>query len=164
MTACHFLGATVICQVVLSIVWQSRRAETISDASNRRPPRVERIEARVRVDQVLLHGMAPYPCATLDWWPADKCDGGDCAWRNASILTADLSDRLLINAVKALSPLTLRVGGSLADQVIYAGVPGVDDAVSPRHCDGLGFARDDGRRIGFRGGCLPWARDRKSVV
>ena len=158
MTACHFLGATVICQVVLSIVWQSRCAETISDASNRRSPRVERIEARVRVDQVLLHGMAPYPCATLDWWPADKCDGGDCAWRNASILTADLSDRLLINAVKALSPMTLRVGGSLADQVIYAGVPGVDDAVSPRHCDGLGFARDDGRRIGFRGGCLPWAR------
>ena len=59
----------------------------------------------------------------MDWWPNDKCDYGDCPWQNASLLTVDLTDPLLLAAVKALAPVALRVGGSLADQVTYHGMP-----------------------------------------
>ena len=27
-----------------------------------------------------------FVCATLDWWPPDKCDFGQCQWGNTSIL------------------------------------------------------------------------------
>ena len=56
-------------------------------------------------------------CASLDFWPASKCDYGTCPWANASALELDLGDPLLVAAVRALSPLALRVGGSLADQL-----------------------------------------------
>ena len=62
-------------------------------------------------------------CASLDFWPASKCDYGTCPWANASALELDLGDPLLVAAVRALSPLALRVGGSLADQLVYADVP-----------------------------------------
>ena len=88
----------------------------------------------------MQHRLRPSPCVTLDWWPSDKCDGGDCPWANASVLTADLRDPLLVDALKALAPVALRVGGSLADQVVYAALPAASAADdSPSSCRGRDF-------------------------
>ena len=52
-------------------------------------------------------------------------------------------------AVANLAPFILRVGGSLADQVVYEAT-----------CDGLGFVANasDYRGFGFSGGCVEYAR------
>lgn len=61
-----------------------------------------------------------FVCVTLDWWPANKCDYGHCQWANASVLSAPLSDNRLVAALAYLAPVTLRVGGTLQDNVTYA--------------------------------------------
>ena len=94
----------------------------------------------------------------MDWWPAEKCDYGDCAWGNASLLTANLADPLLVGAIKALSPVALRIGGSLGDQVFYAARQSAQRGLPDGSCKGRGFELDLSRRVGFRGGCLPFAR------
>lgn len=42
---------------------------------------------------VLINGKSPiaktddnFICATLDWWPPDKCDYGTCSWGRTSLL------------------------------------------------------------------------------
>jgi len=42
---------------------------------------------------VLVHGKSAigridndFICATLDWWPPQKCDYGKCSWGQASLL------------------------------------------------------------------------------
>lgn len=47
----------------------------------------------VEEGSVLIDGRAAigstddgFICATLDWWPPDKCDYGTCSWGRASLL------------------------------------------------------------------------------
>ncbi|KAH9543039.1 hypothetical protein CY35_13G041100 [Sphagnum magellanicum] len=89
-------------------------------------------------------------CATLDWWPPDKCDYGTCSWGNDSMLNLDLGNPLLEKALVELSPLRLRLGGTLEDLVVY------DVGNPPVPC--LPFVRAPSSAFGFEGGCLSMAR------
>ncbi|WVZ11464.1 hypothetical protein V8G54_015994 [Vigna mungo] len=85
-------------------------------------------------------------CATLDWWPPNKCDYDQCPWGEAGIMNLDLFNNILINAVKAFNPLRIRLGGSLEDQIVYQFGEQEECPIMEKQSDGL---------FGFSKGCLP---------
>jgi len=109
----------------------------------------------------------PYACVTLDWWPEEKCDWGECSWARSTVNTLDLREgsderAYLQRALAALSPVALRVGGTLQDAVSYdlrgdddddgGGPNNLKKTTASSSC-GAGFQRNEDR-VGFHGGCL----------
>ncbi|KAJ0039268.1 hypothetical protein Pint_23534 [Pistacia integerrima] len=87
-----------------------------------------------------------FVCATLDWWPVNKCDYDQCPWGKAGILNLDLKNKILSNAIKAFNSLRIRVGGSLQDQVLYK----VGNSI--KKCPHFKLRKDG--LFGFSHGCL----------
>ncbi|KAF3431529.1 hypothetical protein FNV43_RR26260 [Rhamnella rubrinervis] len=114
------------------------------------PCLAENIEVTIRGETSIAKTDDNFICATLDWWPRDKCDYDDCPWYNSGILNLDLDSKILRNAIKAFSPLRIRVGGSLQDRVVYnVGYANADCPQFTKTTDGL---------FGFSKGCLPQRR------
>ncbi|GAB4828215.1 hypothetical protein Ancab_035129 [Ancistrocladus abbreviatus] len=112
----------------------------------------ERLQGAVLIDETAAIGEIDddFICATLDWWPPEKCDYGTCSWGHASLLNLDLGNNHLLNAIKAFSPLKLRLGGTLQDKVIYES----RDLRQP--CKQ--FINSSSEMFGFTQGCLPMQR------
>ncbi|KAI0501492.1 hypothetical protein KFK09_016437 [Dendrobium nobile] len=89
-------------------------------------------------------------CATLDWWPPEKCNYNMCPWGKSSIINLNLNNTILNNAIKAFSSLRIRLGGSLQDQVIY----NVGRNLPPCHS----FEKLKEGLFGFSTGCLDMPR------
>ncbi|KAI3513354.1 hypothetical protein L1887_20685 [Cichorium endivia] len=107
----------------------------------------------VQESELVINGTLPmshtdpnYICATIDWWPDDKCNYNHCPWGSSSALNLDLSNPVLTKAVQAFEHLRIRVGGSLQDQVVY-NVGGIS---GPCH----NFIKMKGGLFGFSKGCL----------
>lgn len=117
---------------------------------------VPSLSVRVAVDTTAPRAVQSrehaYICATMDWWPPNKCDSADgtadCAWVDASANTAPITGDRLAEAVRALGEFTLRIGGTLADSVTYA--VGADEDIE---CPTFSPAMPTKARL-FTGGCL----------
>ncbi|XP_073035826.1 heparanase-like protein 2 [Primulina eburnea] len=109
-------------------------------------------EARLSIDTstIITETDASYICATIDWWPQDKCNYNRCPWGSSSVINLNLSHPFLNNAVQAFKNLRIRIGGSLQDQVLY----NVGKLNSPCHQ----FRKERGGLFGFSKGCLHMER------
>ncbi|KAE9608399.1 putative glycosidase [Lupinus albus] len=121
------------------------------------------LRVRVTLSQDVAHGSLQvhgteakaetgdnFICATIDWWPHDKCDYSHCPWGYSSVVNLDLTHPFLAKAIRALKPLRIRLGGSLQDQVMYD----VGSLESPCHP----FQKMKGGLFGFSKGCLHMKR------
>ncbi|KAJ1265995.1 hypothetical protein BS78_08G116700 [Paspalum vaginatum] len=108
------------------------------------------VTAIVRGSETIASTSDEFVCATIDWWPPEKCNYNQCPWGRASVLNLDLTNPLLAKAIQAFSPLRIRVGGSLQDQVLY-GTPNLGSPCDP-------FTKVSGGLFGFSQGCITLER------
>ncbi|KAK4744133.1 hypothetical protein SAY87_010445 [Trapa incisa] len=104
----------------------------------------------VNVTEVVAETDDNFICATLDWWPHDKCSYNRCPWGYSSAINLNLSNPFMATAIQAFKNLRIRIGGSLQDQVVYD----VGELKSPCHP----FQKINGGLFGFSKGCFHMKR------
>ncbi|KAK1418455.1 hypothetical protein QVD17_27600 [Tagetes erecta] len=116
------------------------------------------VDSRRQNGRVLIDGKSmiaetddEFICATMDWWPPQKCDYGTCSWDHSSLLNVDLKNKVFNNAIKAFSPLKIRLGGTLQDKVIYQTKHHHKPCNNP-------FIKNTSALFGFNQGCLSLSR------
>ncbi|KAI4376881.1 hypothetical protein MLD38_014589 [Melastoma candidum] len=141
----------ILTGVVFLVVWLHHNSVPVQSQSSGGVPAGD-VSRTVFINGtvVIATTYEDFICATLDWWPPDKCDYGTCSWGSSTLLTLDLKNEILLNAVKAFSPLRIRMGGTLQDKVVYQS----QDDQSP--CDM--FVKNGSEFLGFSRGCLPMSR------
>ena len=119
------------------------------------------IDLQARFPQV-AHDQGPtgdvgaYVCVTMDWWPDTKCAFGHCRpWTNSSVLTANLTSTKLVALLRAFDGITLRIGGTLADSIVYQ-----EDEIHDPLCQPF-TQESTTTRHGFDHGCLTRERWRQ---
>ena len=75
-------------------------------------------DLNINTNSIVTEIAYPYYGFTFDFWRSDDPNYGK-KWGNAGILEIDLSNTNLIALTKALTPATLRIGGSPQDMVIF---------------------------------------------
>ncbi|KAJ8760848.1 hypothetical protein K2173_021886 [Erythroxylum novogranatense] len=110
----------------------------------------ENVEISVSSTTTIAETDDNFICATLDWWPSNKCDYNQCPWGQAGLLNLDLTNKILTNALRAFDTMRIRIGGSLQDQVTYQ----VGDLIN----DQQQFRSEKNGMFGFSGGSLPMNR------
>ncbi|CAI0444307.1 unnamed protein product [Linum tenue] len=92
---------------------------------------------------------ADFICATLDWWPPEKCDYGTCSWGTTSLLNLKFICFGFGSIFAAFSPLKIRLGGTLQNKVIYE--------TQQQACT-ASFIKSSSEMFGFSQGCLALSR------
>ncbi|KAH9331784.1 hypothetical protein KI387_003892, partial [Taxus chinensis] len=64
------------------------------------PPMVVTVGVVVNGSAKVAETDENFICATLDWWPPQKCDDGRCSWNQSSILNFDLENPTLAKAIR----------------------------------------------------------------
>ncbi|QCD96150.1 heparanase 1 [Vigna unguiculata] len=54
-------------------------------------------------------------CATIDWWPHDKCDYNHCPWGYSSVVNLDLSRPFLAKAIQGVCIFALLLTQAIED-------------------------------------------------
>eukprot|EP00271_Cylindrocystis_brebissonii_P012830 TRINITY_DN32338_c0_g1_i1.p1 TRINITY_DN32338_c0_g1~~TRINITY_DN32338_c0_g1_i1.p1 ORF type:complete len:641 (+),score=76.78 TRINITY_DN32338_c0_g1_i1:155-2077(+) len=112
----------------------------------------------VQVDGIHATTSDNFICATMDWWPPEKCDYGRCSWGNSSLLNLNISHPTFRRALTVFSPFLLRLGGSLQDHIVYQMndevMAGGQPSMGKEECRPI----KRGGHLGFNGGCLTTKR------
>ncbi|XP_031406238.1 heparanase-like protein 1 [Punica granatum] len=104
----------------------------------------------VNVTETIAETDENFVCATIDWWPHDKCNYNRCPWGYSSAINLNLSNPFLGRAIQAFKNLRIRIGGSLQDQVVYD----VGKLKVPCHP----FQKINNGLFGYSKGCLHMKR------